>query len=124
MAIMKKIMFRVDHDGELEWVHFCYVPADVRDRFFAVTGMNHEGLLHCVERWVGEDYNQHIGIHTYGDIEKVRQIIKQRFRANYSELYILGDNGGNPSIYGIVRLWLVQHMRMEIAKYELNGEVK
>lgn len=124
MAIMKKILFRVDRCGDLEWVHFCYVPAEVRDRFFAVTKMTNDELKHCVEHWLYEDYKAIVKINTYDDVDKARQVIKQRFHTEYSELYIMGDGGGNPSVFGIVRMWLVQHMRVEIAKYELSGEVK
>lgn len=124
MAIMKKVLFKVDHNGEQEWVHFCYVPADVSDRFFSITGKDRQGLAHMVEKWVFQDYQTKVSIDTYEDIQRVRDIVTRRFRMDYSELYVMGDKAGDPSIFGIVRMWLVQHMRMEIAKYELNGEAK
>lgn len=122
MAIMKKVLLKVDKNGEQMWVHFCYVPADVNDGFFSVTGIERQNLSQYIEQWLRDDYSVRLKVETYDDIIRVRETIKNRFKTDYAELYIMGDKDGNPSVYGIVRMWLVQHMRMEIAKYELNGE--
>lgn len=122
MAVMKKVLLKVDKNGEQTWVHFCYIPADVSDRFFKVTGIERQSLSSYIEHWIRDDYDVKVKVETYEDIEKARSTITSRFKRDYAELYIMGDNGGNPSVYGIVRMWLVQHMRIEIAKYELNGE--
>lgn len=122
--IMKKVLFRVDHNGDYEYVHFCYIPANLYTKFKQVTGVSSPKLKDYVERWIYDDYSIRVHITTYDEVVSARNLICQRFRQGYPELFILGDNTGNPTIYGVIRMWLVQHMRIEMAKYELEGAVK
>lgn len=114
MNDLKKVVVKVKKQGIPQWVHFCYAPADLCNEFFTVTGCKPSELNKYLSAWARGDYSLKSSMETYDDIITLRHYINMNFKRDYPELFILTDRE-NPQVTGLTRLWLSQHMRIEIA---------
>jgi hypothetical protein len=113
--IMKKVLVKVLRNGDIRWVHFSAVPKELYDSFFRLTETEPLDLNAYLSKWCKEDFDTSLNMGKYDDIYHLKLAINERFQAEYAELY---GAAGMPEIRGWVRMWLSQHMREEIAKYE------
>lgn len=111
---MSKILLKILDNGTPKWVHFAYVSKDLYKEFFDVTKCEKSAFCDYLSIWVKGDFGMSLKMVTYTDIRKLKSLVKRKYRLEYSELYSLTDQE-NPSIYGWLRIWLSQHMRVEIA---------
>lgn len=112
---MKKVLVKALRDNEVQWIHFTAIPEELYRKFFRVTGSDTLDLNSYLSRWCKEDFDVTLKMLKYDDIYHLKLAIKERFQTEYSELY---GKSEMPEIRGWVRMWLSQHMREEIAKYE------
>jgi hypothetical protein len=112
---MKKVLVKVIRDNEIQWVHFSAIPEDLYLKFFRVTGAETADLNAYLSKWCKEDFDVSLRMGTYNDIYHLKQAINERYQAEYTELY---GSEEMPDIRGWVRMWLSQHMKVEIVKYE------
>lgn len=115
----RKLLIKVDKNGSSVWTHLCYVNSELWQAFCVVTGANSLQLPMYLSTWLREDFNVSLRVEDYEDVVTLKGIIEDRFQEAYPELYTLNEYE-NPEISGWLRLWLSQHMRVEITK--LTGE--
>lgn len=114
MPRMKKILVKVIRDGELKWIHFCYVHEDLYYTFFKVTGREKSEFGAFLSVWARGDFSVKMSMSTYEDIQRLRYLVQKKYVSEYPELYSLSEEE-NPRINGWLRMWTSQHMRVEIA---------
>ena len=114
MPQMSKIVVKVIRDNDLKWVHFCYVPTELYDTFFQVTKCEKSGFGAFLSIWAKGDFDVHMGMSTFEDIQRLRHLVNRKYAEEYAELYSL-TVGENPKVDGWMRMWVSQHMRVEIA---------
>lgn len=114
MPQLKKIVVKTIRNGELKWNHFCYVSSDLYDEFFKCTGCEKSEFGAFLSVWMRGDFGERRTMAYYDDIVRLKYLVNLRYRQEYAELYSLaGDE--NPKITGWLRMWVSQHMRIEIA---------
>lgn len=111
---MKKIILKVLNEDSWEWVHFCYIPAQIYDEFFKTTGCEKSEFGTFLSVWAKGDFGLKTSVSTLDEVKGLRYAINKKYLQEYAELYALSDTE-NPRIYGWVRMWVSQHMRVEIA---------
>lgn len=111
---MTKILVKVLRDDQWKWVHFCYIYSDLYDYFFKVTGIERSEFGVFLSMWARGDFGVKRHMSTYEDIQYLRKLVSDKYREEYAELYALNDEE-NPNISGWMRMWVSQHMRIEIA---------
>ncbi len=122
MSRMRKIILKVLRGDTWEWVHFCYIQNELYEKFFEVTKCEKSAFGTFLSMWVKGDFGINLKMTTYDDIIKLRHLIQVRYTQEYPELYIL-DAEENPRIQGWVRMWVSQHMRVEIAARKETSNV-
>ena len=120
MPQMKKILVKVIRDGEWKWVHFCYIHADLYDAFFRVTKREKSEFGAFLSVWAQGDFQVKLPMSTYDEIQQLRYLVNKKYAEEYAELYALNKEE-NPRIEGWMRMWVSQHMRVEIAA--ITGEI-
>lgn len=114
MPHLKKIIVKVLKGDEWKWIHFCYISFDLYNLFFKVTKCEKSGFSAFLSMWAQTDFNLKNTMTTYDDIIALRYAIKRKYENEYPELYALTEEE-NPRIEGWMRMWVSQHMRVEIA---------
>lgn len=114
----KKILLKTGRPKKLVWVHFCYVSDNLYNSFLEATGCRSTELVTQLERWAKEDFNIVIRLNTVENIFKLRKIISIWYKEEYKEL--CGNFEGHIHVMGWVRLWVSQHMQLEVTEYEFN----
>lgn len=113
----RKILLKVLRNNEVSWVHFCYIPEDLYEKFFRVTQCEKSEFGAYLSKWARRDFNINLKMSDYKDIERLRQIVFRHFEEAYSELY-KQRLGVTPEIRGWLRLWVSQNIMMELKDYE------
>lgn len=113
-AKLKKILVKVLKDEEWKWVHFCYVYSNLYDSFFDITKCEKSEFGTFLSMWAKGDFSVSINMSTYEDVQKLKSLVNQKYTLEYKELYALNQEE-NPEIRGWLRMWVSQHMRVEIA---------
>ncbi len=108
---MKKVLVKVIRDGDIKWVHFSAIPSRLYKRFFTNTGTEPADLNEYLSKWCKEDFDTNLKMYKYDDIYHLKKAINERFQAEYAELY---GSAEMPEIRGWVRMWLSQHMELEL----------
>ena len=108
---MKKVLVKVLREGEIKWTHFSAIPAELYERFFTDAGIEAADLNDYLSKWYFNDFNKILKMYKYSDIIKLKADINRKFETKYSELY---GYAGMPEIRGWVRMWLSQHMELEL----------
>lgn len=114
MPQLSKILVKVLRDNDIKWIHFCYVSKDLYNAFFKVTGREKYEFGAFLSMWAQGDFDQKLSMTTYEDIQSLRYLVKKKYIEEYAELYALSEEE-NPNISGWMRMWVSQHMRVEIA---------
>lgn len=114
MPQLSKILVKVVRDGEWKWVHFCYVFTDLYNTFFRVTGCEKSEFGAFLSIWAKGDFSEKMGMSTFEDVQRLRYLVNRKYAQEYAELYALNEEE-NPKINGWMRMWVSQHMRVEIA---------
>jgi SRSO17 transposase len=114
MPQLSKILVKVIRNDEWKWVHFCYVYSDLYDEFFKYTECEKSEFGAFLSMWAQGDFNEKMGMSTFEDIQRLRYLVDKKYKDEYSELYALSKEE-NPSIHGWMRMWVSQHMRIEVA---------
>ncbi len=106
---LQKIQVKVNREGKDQWVHFCYVPGDIKERFDKE--VNKEGMLtpHWILKWAVEDFGTD-KLETWDDLERLKAQIKEKYKTEYPELYI----ESNTDNQGWLRVWYKNHMDKEL----------
>lgn len=119
MPQLSKILVKVLRNGEIKWTHFCYVSTDLYNQFFQATGIEKYEFGAFLSMWAKGDFDKKLSMTTYDDIQALRHLVKRKFIEEYAELYALTEEE-NPNISGWMRMWVSQHMRVEIAARKDN----
>ncbi len=122
MPRMRKIVLKVLRGDTWQWVHFCYIQNALYEQFFEATKCEKSAFGAFLSIWVKGDFGINLQMLTYDDIVKLRHLIHTRYTQEYPELYMLNSEE-NPRIQGWVRLWVSQHMRVEIAARKETNEL-
>lgn len=112
---LRKILVKVIRDGSIEWVHFSAIDSNLYKRFLEATDTRPSDLNDYLSRWCKDDFDVRLRMYKYADIYHLKKAINERFEAEYAELY---GSAEMPEIRGWVRMWLSQHMEMEVLKIE------
>lgn len=113
--IQKKILLKMVDDikgtGKLKWVHFCYVPEEVYNRFFK---RKRKDLFNeDIEKWAKEDFNIELSMKLCSHRNKLLQHIILTYKRKYSELFYVDWNNGIKSSKWL-NLWVSKHMIKEV----------
>lgn len=111
---LSKLLVKVLRDGEWKWIHFCYVYTNLYDAFFHIVQCEKSEFGTFLSMWARGDFQVKLRMSTYEDVQKLRELVEQRYQQEYSELYALNPEE-NPKVQGWMRMWVSQHMRVEIA---------
>lgn len=111
---MKKILVKVLKGSEWKWVHFCYVSNRLYGEFFKWAKCDTVDFTTFLSEWIQGDFKIKMPISTYDELQQLRYLVNKRYSEEYPELYALTKEE-NPIINGWVRLWVSQHMRIEIS---------
>lgn len=114
MPELKKILVKVIRDESIKWCHFCYVSTELYDEFFRVTGCEKSEFGAFLSVWAKGDFNVKLSMSSFDNVLQLRYLVNQWYSKEYSELYALTEEE-NPRINGWLRMWVSQHMRVEIA---------
>lgn len=114
MPQMSKILVKVIRDQDLKWVHFCYVPTELYENFFETTRCEKSEFGAFLSIWAKGDFDVRMSMSTFEDVQKLRYLVDRKYTEEYAELYSL-TIGENPRVNGWMRMWVSQHMRVEIA---------
>lgn len=114
MPELQKILVKVIRDNSIKWCHFCYISAELYEEFFRVTGCEKSEFGAFLSVWVKGDFDVRLSMSSYDDIVQLRYLVNKRYSEEYAELYALTESE-NPKIHGWLRMWVSQHMRVEIA---------
>lgn len=112
---LKKVLVKVIRDGGIEWVHLSAVDETLYKRFFETTNTRPVDLNDYLSQWCKDDFDVRLRMYKYNDIYHLKKAINERFQTEYAELY---GSAEMPEIRGWVRMWLSQHMEMELLKIE------
>lgn len=123
MPDMKKVLVKVIRDNDIKWSHFCYISSDLYEEFLSVTGCERADIGAFLSVWARGDFNEDLAMSYYEDVVRLRYLVNKKFADEYSELYALTEEE-NPRIKGWIRMWVSQHMRVEIAarKRDYDGQ--
>jgi hypothetical protein len=109
---LQKIQIKILRDGKENWVHFCYVPLDIKDKFDKIVNHdNRKSYSDWIINWVKLDYN--IIIETWGDLDYAKMMIKKDYKKLYPEVFL--DNPTDNQ--GWTRVWFTNHIKKELEKY-------
>jgi hypothetical protein len=111
---LRKILVKVNRDGDWKWVHFCHVYDNLYEKFFEVTGCEKSEFTTFLASWAQGDFGLKLKMTYFEDIVKLREVVRKHYESSYEELYTLNQEE-NPDIKGWLRHWVSQHMRIEIA---------
>lgn len=111
---LKKILIKVIRGDEIKWVHFCYVSEELFYEFFKVAKCERSEFGTFLSMWAQGDFSVKLKMSQYDDIQTLKYLVNKKFISEYSELYDLNQEE-NPRIDGWLRMWVSQHMRVEIA---------
>lgn len=114
MPQSKKILVKTIRGDAIKWSHFCYVSSDLYQEFFKVTGCEKSEFGAFLSVWAKGDFGEDLSMAYFEDIAKLKHLVNLKYRSEYSELYCLTAKE-NPDIRGWLRMWVSQHMRIEIA---------
>lgn len=114
MPNLKKILVKVIRDESIKWSHFCYISEELYDEFFRVTKCEKSEFGAFLSMWVKGDFDVRLSMSSYDDIIHLKHLVEKRYSEEYAELYALTESE-NPKIHGWLRMWVSQHMRVEIA---------
>lgn len=114
MPQLSKILVKVARDNDIKWIHFCYISTDLYNEFFKATGIEKSEFGAFLSMWAKGDFDQKLPMTTFEDIQSLRYLVNKKYTEEYSELYALSKEE-NPDIQGWMRMWVSQHMRIEIA---------
>lgn len=120
MPQTSKILVKTIRDNTLKWSHFCYISSELYEEFFRVTECKKSDFGAFLSVWVQEDFGESLSMADFSDILRLKQLVYIKYRSEYSELYAL-KCGRNPEIRGWLRLWVSQHMMIEIAARKVEG---
>lgn len=113
----RKLLLKVIRDGEIRWVHFCYVSPKVYDDFFRVTGCEKNEFGAYLSLWARKDFKINLTMSTYEDMVKLQTLVNNHYQYEYSELYS-GEAEENLRITGWLRKWVTYHMKLEVLMNE------
>lgn len=114
MPELKKILLKVIRQDVIKWCHFCYVSSELYNEFFKYTGCEKSEFGAFLSIWVKGDFNVKLSMSSYEDVTRLRYLVQKKYAEEYAELYALTEEE-NPKIHGWLRMWVSQHMRVEIA---------
>ena len=116
---MQKVLVKVLKDGEIHWVHFSHVPKYLYKRFLMITSSSSLDLNEYLRKWCNLDFDVDLKMTRYEDIYHLKKAINERFVSEYAELY---GPEQMIEVRGWVRMWLIQHMKEEIAIIKNGGK--
>lgn len=114
MPELKKILVKVIRNNEIKWCHLCYVSTELYDTFFRTTECEKREFGAFLSVWAKGDFNVNLSMSSFSDILHLRHLVNTKYAREYAELYALTEEE-NPRIHGWFRMWVSQHMRIEIA---------
>ena len=115
----QKILVKVIRDGSVQWVHVSTVPKKLYYDFLRITDSTSLDLNYYLYMWCKDDFDVTLRMSKYEDIYHLKKAINERFEAEYEELY--GEER-MVQVRGWVRMWLIQHMKEEIAIVKNGGK--
>lgn len=116
---LRKILLKVLRGNSIQWVHFCYVSQDLYEEFFDTVKCEKSEFGKFVSTWAQGDFGRKLSMSSFDDIIALKYIVNRTYAEEYSELYALTPEE-NPKINGWLRMWVSQHMRVEIAARKEN----
>lgn len=118
----KKVTLKVIRDGEITWVHLCSISRSLFYEFHETTGCDRSEFGAFLSVWCKRDFHRDMSFARYEDVQELRKLVNEKYHKEYPELYYLTDEE-NPRVSGWFRLWLSQHMRVEIVSRLAENEI-
>lgn len=106
-----KITVKIQDSNRKLWVHFCYVPNDLKIDFDMIVNKDYSQTNFWIEKWSQENFSKPFE-NTYRGLFSLKKDIKRMYSEKYPELYT-GDNCTVDS-QGWLRVWYQNHMKKEI----------
>lgn len=114
MANFRQLHLKVIRDGQIKWIHYCDIEEKLYLEFFRVTQCERSEFGAYLSVWARADFGVDLTMGTYSDAKHLKRLVAEKYRKEYSELYMLKKEE-NPVIKGWFRMWVSQHMRVEVA---------
>jgi hypothetical protein len=109
-----KVKVKLMRDGVKSWAHFCYVPVSLKDTFDNVINKSGNPLSIFIAKWTAEDFGYGVMLNNYYDLEMLKEKIKARYKDKYPDVYLDSESDRQ----GWCRVWVTEHMRKELERYE------
>lgn len=113
--MLQKVAAKVWRDDENVWVHFCYVPTELKQRFDEKVNTKNQSLDTWIRIWAKEDFG-YDKMEDYVHLEQLKKAVKLKFKIEFPEVYVDSDSDRQ----GWLRIWLSRHMREEIKNVRSN----
>lgn len=115
MCVDTKLLLKVQDGDASKWLHLCYVDTDVYVKFVSLSGGTEEQLNDTLSKWCKEEFNVDLPMATLEDLSTLRDLIKEKYRVEYPDLY----RDSKTDRQGWTRIWVTEKMRKET---EGNGK--
>lgn len=106
---LAKIQVKIQKDNSAVWVHFCYVPVEVKERFDKYVNTNNFYSNYWIAQWAYNEFNL-MEIDTPEGMSALKEAIKNKYRERYPELYV----ESNTDKQGWLRVWYTENMEREL----------
>lgn len=106
---LKKVQYKIGVGDKEKWVHFCYIPAELKEEFDEKVNEYNMPLGTWVTKWANEDF-EIVDIENPDTLDLLRDKIKEKYKHTYPDIY----RESATDAQGWLRVWVIQHMREEV----------
>ena len=112
-----KLLLKIQDEVDVRWVHFCYVETEVYKKFIDIVG-SEEKLNTLLSIWCKSDFQVDMSMVTSEDLQTLRDLIKDRYKTIYPELY----RDSSTDRQGWTRVWVTEKMRKVVQEFGEQSE--
>ena len=103
-----KINVKVFREGKEAWVHFCYVPPNLKREFDELANTQCNWNIWWLNKWAKEQFD--IEVDTWEELDILKEAIRKSYKLMYPELYMESSTDNQ----GWLRVWYTQNMKEEL----------
>jgi hypothetical protein len=107
---VQKIAVKVAQSKKNSWIHFCYVPYDIKDKFDKLINTPRRNPNYWIKKWL-EDLGVVISeVITPEDLSRIKAVIRDEYKDKYPELFIENETDKQ----GWLRVWYTSNLQKEL----------
>lgn len=115
-GVQTKVLIKLlnENKNTTEWVHVCYVDADLYNKYISHFDLTTQDLNTTIARWIKEDFNLTMVIGRKADLQVAKGIIQDYYRRVYPDIYMESDGIDRQ---GWMRVYVQKKMKEDLGIY-------